>query len=153
MNSKNSILHFFQFIIFVGIQVVLLMNVALFNIAFCYIYVAFLLMLPICVIGTHGCQWLGRMDQTRAFETARADHAACTEGGYTWPGDAYTDCRRIRADARQRQQFWDLAGSTAALSDGVLRRHEERLRGDFSLGQDDVSWEAHWNGTDSASTR
>lgn len=46
MNSKNTIIHFFYFIIFVGLQVVILRNVVLFNVAFCYLYVAFLLMLP-----------------------------------------------------------------------------------------------------------
>jgi len=46
MNSKNTIIHLFYFIIFVGLQVVILRNVVLFNVAFCYLYVAFLLMLP-----------------------------------------------------------------------------------------------------------
>lgn len=46
MNSKNFIVQIFYFIIFLGIQVIILRNLALFNVSFCYIYVAFLLFLP-----------------------------------------------------------------------------------------------------------
>jgi hypothetical protein len=47
MNSKNFILFIFYFLIFVSLQVIILRNVVLFNLAFCYLYVAFLLMLPL----------------------------------------------------------------------------------------------------------
>ncbi|MDQ3534432.1 MAG: Rod shape-determining protein MreD [Bacteroidota bacterium] len=46
MNSKNTIIHLFYFIIFIGLQVVIIRNVVLFNVAFCYLYIAFLLLLP-----------------------------------------------------------------------------------------------------------
>jgi hypothetical protein len=55
-----------------------------------------------------------------------------------------------RSPARERNEFWSRADRTAALSGGLLRPHEERLRDDFSLGQDDIIWEAHWSNADSA---
>jgi hypothetical protein len=47
MNSKNFIVYIFYFLIFIALQVVILRNVVLFNIAFCYLYIVFLLMLPL----------------------------------------------------------------------------------------------------------
>lgn len=47
MNSKNFILYIFYFLIFVALQVVILRNVVLFNVSFCFLYVIFLLMLPL----------------------------------------------------------------------------------------------------------
>lgn len=48
------------------------------------------------------------MDVSRNEEQARLDDAACAERGYAWPGDAYTECRRQLADARQREQWQEL---------------------------------------------
>ncbi|MGV3504424.1 MAG: hypothetical protein ACO1O1_11995 [Adhaeribacter sp.] len=41
------ITHSFQFLIFMGLQVLLLRNLVLFDTAFCYLYIGFLLFLPI----------------------------------------------------------------------------------------------------------
>lgn len=58
--------------------------------------------------GAHGCQWLADIDAARAVDFARSDHRACVEAGYRWPGEAYVDCRRFRADARQQEQWQEL---------------------------------------------
>jgi hypothetical protein len=55
-----------------------------------------------------GCQWMAQLDADRTAEQAQLDDAACAERGYSWPGDAYTECRRQRADERQREQWQEL---------------------------------------------
>jgi len=45
--SKRAFVHIFQFFILLAVQVLLMRNMVLFNTAFCFIYVAFLLFLPI----------------------------------------------------------------------------------------------------------
>jgi hypothetical protein len=45
--SNFRLIHFFQFIIFTGLQVLVFRNLALFNSGFSFIYIAFLLFLPI----------------------------------------------------------------------------------------------------------
>jgi hypothetical protein len=45
--SKRTLRHIFQFFIFLALQILVVRNVVLFNTAFCYIYIAFLLFLPI----------------------------------------------------------------------------------------------------------
>lgn len=45
--SKLSITHFLQFFIFVTLQIFLVQYLVLFNTGFCFIYIAFLLFLPI----------------------------------------------------------------------------------------------------------
>jgi hypothetical protein len=45
--NKSLLTHFFQFVIFVGLQILLLRNLVLFNTAFCFLYIGFLLFLPI----------------------------------------------------------------------------------------------------------
>lgn len=45
--SKGTFVHIFQFFIFLAVQILLVRNVVLFNTAFCYIYIGFLLFLPI----------------------------------------------------------------------------------------------------------
>ncbi|HEX6928872.1 MAG TPA: hypothetical protein VF267_06460 [Gammaproteobacteria bacterium] len=62
----------------------------------------------IWALSTHGCAWLGELDETRAVETAQADDRACRRAGHVWPGDAYVDCRRYRFDDRQREQWQEL---------------------------------------------
>lgn len=42
--------------------------------------------------------------------------------------------------------FWSKVPRTAALSSGMLRPFEDRLREDFGIGQDDVAWEATYSG-------
>jgi len=46
MNNR-SILQLFSFILLIGIQVTVFKNLALYDIAFCFIYIGFLLLLPI----------------------------------------------------------------------------------------------------------
>ncbi len=45
--SKLGITHFLQFFVFIALQILLMQNLVLFNTAFCFIYIAFLLFLPI----------------------------------------------------------------------------------------------------------
>ena len=47
MNSSFGIRHILQFILFVALQILLMDNLVLFSTGFCFIYVAFLLFLPI----------------------------------------------------------------------------------------------------------
>ncbi|QCR23694.1 hypothetical protein [Pontibacter sp. SGAir0037] len=47
MNSSFGIKHIAQFVLFVALQILLIDNLVLFETGFCYIYVAFLLFLPI----------------------------------------------------------------------------------------------------------
>ncbi|NEM96600.1 hypothetical protein [Pontibacter burrus] len=47
MNSTFGIRHIVQFILFVALQILLLDNLVLFSTGFCFIYIAFLLFLPI----------------------------------------------------------------------------------------------------------
>lgn len=49
---------------------------------------------------------------------------------------------------QQRARFWRQVGGTAALSAGLLRPVDDQLRDRFSIGQDDVAWEAHYSGDD-----
>ncbi len=46
MNHQDLIAHSFNFILYLTLQILFLHNVMLFNVGFCYIYVAFLLLLP-----------------------------------------------------------------------------------------------------------
>ncbi len=43
--------------------------------------------------------------------------------------------------------FWNKLPKTAALSTGMLRPFDQRLRRDFGISQDDVAWEASWSGS------
>jgi hypothetical protein len=45
--NRAFITHSCQFIVFLGLQILLLRNLVLFNTAFCYLYIGFLLFLPI----------------------------------------------------------------------------------------------------------
>ena len=45
--SRSGIFHFFSFFLYLLVQVLLLKNFVLFNTAFCFLYVAFILFLPI----------------------------------------------------------------------------------------------------------
>ncbi len=45
-----------------------------------------------------------------------------------------------------RDAFWAKVPGTAALSRGMLRPFEARLRDDFGISQDDVAWEATYGG-------
>jgi hypothetical protein len=45
--NRRTLVHFLQFFVFLAVQILLVRNVVLFNTAFCYIYIAFLLFLPI----------------------------------------------------------------------------------------------------------
>jgi hypothetical protein len=47
-----------------------------------------------------------------------------------------------------RDEFWAEVPRTAALSRGMLRPFEARLRDDFGISQDDVAWEATYAGAD-----
>lgn len=44
-----------------------------------------------------------------------------------------------------RARFWQRFPRTAALSTGMLRPAEQRLRTEFGISQDDVAWEASWS--------
>ncbi|WGY02184.1 hypothetical protein QI633_00140 [Nocardioides sp. QY071] len=46
----------------------------------------------------------------------------------------------------ERDQFWQKVPQTAALSDGMLRPVDQRLRNQYGISQDDVAWEASWSG-------
>ena len=61
--------------------------------------------LLIWAVGAHGCSWLVERQESRHVATAQADDRACREAGYTWPGDAYRECRLFRADARRREDW------------------------------------------------
>jgi hypothetical protein len=45
--NKYFFAHFFQFVVFLGLQILLLRNLVLFDTAFCFLYIGFLLFLPI----------------------------------------------------------------------------------------------------------
>ena len=45
--NKYLVAHSFQFVVFLGLQILLLRNLVLFNTAFCFLYIGFLLFLPI----------------------------------------------------------------------------------------------------------
>lgn len=46
MNGKDIFLHIFYFIIYIALQVFFIRNMVVFDVAFCFVYVAFLLLLP-----------------------------------------------------------------------------------------------------------
>ncbi|WP_408897532.1 hypothetical protein ACJ5H2_00145 [Nocardioides sp. R1-1] len=50
--------------------------------------------------------------------------------------------------APERERFWRRLPRTAALSQGLLRPVDRRLRSEFAVTQDDVAWEASWSGPD-----
>lgn len=66
------------------------------------------LLLLIWALGSHGCAWFDQLDESRRYEQAHADDRACRDAGYSWPGDAYLECRRLAFDARQREQWQEL---------------------------------------------
>ncbi|MHC2992306.1 hypothetical protein OB13_12145 [Pontibacter sp. HJ8] len=47
MNSRFGLGHFIQFVLFVALQILLMDSLVLFSTGFCFIYIAFLLFLPI----------------------------------------------------------------------------------------------------------
>ena len=48
---------------------------------------------------------------------------------------------------REREKFWSrVSAETAALTTGVLRDVDQRLRSEYGFSQDDVEWEAHFGG-------
>ncbi|MFC5731154.1 MULTISPECIES: hypothetical protein [Nocardioides] len=47
---------------------------------------------------------------------------------------------------QERARFWRMLPRTAALSQGLLRSVDQRLRQRFGFGQDDVTWEASYSG-------
>jgi len=47
MNSRNIVFFIFTFLLFTGAQVTVFRNLALFNTSFCFIYIGFILFLPI----------------------------------------------------------------------------------------------------------
>lgn len=50
------------------------------------------------------------------------------------------------APGPERERFWQQLPRTAALSTGLLRPSDQRLRNQFGISQDDVAWEASWSG-------
>lgn len=60
------------------------------------------------LIGLTGCQLLQGMEEDRRIRLARADHEACVERGYDYPGPAYTECRMEVHDARLYEQWMEL---------------------------------------------
>lgn len=46
MNHQELVTHSFNFILYTALQILFLHNVMLFNVGFCYIYIAFILLLP-----------------------------------------------------------------------------------------------------------
>lgn len=46
MNNRNAVIQIFYFLIYLGLQILLAKNMVLFDKAFCYVYIAFLLLLP-----------------------------------------------------------------------------------------------------------
>ena len=47
MSGKSIPIQIFYFLLFIAIQLILLRNAVLFNIAFCFVYIAFILLLPL----------------------------------------------------------------------------------------------------------
>ena len=47
MTGKSIPVQIFYFLLFIAIQLILLRNAVLFNIAFCFVYIAFILLLPL----------------------------------------------------------------------------------------------------------
>jgi hypothetical protein len=45
--SRSAILQFFSFFIYLMVQVMLLKNLVLFDVSFCFLYIAFILLLPV----------------------------------------------------------------------------------------------------------
>lgn len=56
-----------------------------------------------------GCATLREQDAAREHAESRADHATCAEQGATFPGEAYTTCRRRIAELRHRKQWMELS--------------------------------------------
>lgn len=46
MNSRDYILHVFYFVVYLALQIFLMRNMVLFDVAFCFVYIAFILLLP-----------------------------------------------------------------------------------------------------------
>jgi hypothetical protein len=46
MNGKDIIIHIFYFIVYIALQVFFISNLVVFDVAFCFVYIAFLLLLP-----------------------------------------------------------------------------------------------------------
>jgi hypothetical protein len=46
MNNRNLAVQVFYFILYIALQLLVVRNLVLFNVAFCYIYIAFLLLIP-----------------------------------------------------------------------------------------------------------
>lgn len=47
MKSEQILKYLFYFLFFAGLQIVFFLNVSLFNVSFCFVYIAFILLLPI----------------------------------------------------------------------------------------------------------
>jgi len=56
-----------------------------------------------------GCAALRGHDEARMRAQAETDDAACVAGGLRYPSDAYTSCRLMLAEQRQRKQWMELA--------------------------------------------
>jgi hypothetical protein len=46
MNNRNIVAQVFFFIIYLALQILIVRNLVLFNMAFCYVYIAFIILLP-----------------------------------------------------------------------------------------------------------
>jgi hypothetical protein len=46
MSSRNSIIQLFYFVLYIGLQIIFVQNMVLFDVAFCFLYIGFLLLIP-----------------------------------------------------------------------------------------------------------
>lgn len=87
-------------------------------------------LLVVTVLG--GCQMLQTFESERRIRIAKAEHEACVERGYEFPGLAYTECRMDLHDKRLQERWMELQMSMeqqAAAEPGRLpRRSTETYR-------------------------
>ncbi len=90
---------------------------------------ALIVLLAITLLG--GCQMLQSFESERRVKVAKAEHEACVERGYDFPGLAYTECRMDLHDKRLQERWMELQMSVerqAAEPGQLPRRGNETYR-------------------------
>ena len=85
--TKRTFIHIIQFILLLSVQVLLMRNMVLFNTAFCFIYVAFVLFLPIQIskVSLLILAFLAGITIDVFYDTVGINAAACVLLAYLRP--------------------------------------------------------------------
>ena len=91
----------------------------------CHEIVFLLITLVGVLAATSGCAGLQSLESGQTERQARVDDRTCRDRGYTWPSEAYLECRLDLRNQRAREnwQRLEMARSQEAMNPGSIATH------------------------------